>query len=201
MPDCDIIERGLHKTWRPPYRLMKGGHSPEVVANGLVTALAADLRDTGGLPGGLERLLAVQAQLGAVRSLAEVSRALEQEFGQRQRAKLLARAAQRASAKVAAKQALPGPVPIVLDYLWARLRHGFFARVSFRLVQTSDCFNDAQGVREFEARVSALLVPQLAKLAQRLLGYPAATRLRAPSSARRRPTTAELLDRPLNGGD
>lgn len=48
MPDLDIIERRLKGSWRAPYRLIKGGHPPEAVADSLIKAAAATLRGDGG---------------------------------------------------------------------------------------------------------------------------------------------------------
>ena len=94
MPDLDIVQRQLHKYWRSPYRLVKGGHPPETVAVGLIQSLAATLRDEGGIPG-FESLYEVSSgaptHQASVKTLAEVSRVIEQEFGQRQSVKLAAR--------------------------------------------------------------------------------------------------------------
>jgi hypothetical protein len=200
MPDRDIVERSLYKAWRQPYRLMKGGHSPGIVSEGLLKALTAHLRENGGVPVNLVASLAIQSQVGDAKTLAEVSRAIERDFGQQKEVKLLARAAQRNMAKVEAKQALPGPLSIVQEYLGVILKHHFFSKVSPRLVDSRGCFANVQQVREFEAGILSIAEPQLVNLARRLVSDPTASSLRAPISRRRRLTTAELLNAPLMSG-
>jgi hypothetical protein len=200
MPDLDIIERSLKGSWRAPYRLMKGGHPPEVVADALIKAAAATLRGDGGLPGFeaiLEACMQAHAPGDAVRTLAEASRSIEQRFGQRHEAKLLARAAQRSKAQFDAGRALPSPLHLDKETLRELLRHSFFSRVTGKLVGEQKRFTDVQRAREYEANVWSCAEPQITKLASRLAADPTASRLRAPQSPRKRQTTAELLNAPL----
>ncbi|HEX9943155.1 MAG TPA: hypothetical protein VGG03_14135 [Thermoanaerobaculia bacterium] len=200
MPDLDIVARGLTNPWRSAYHLMKGGHPPEVVAESLVKTLAAELREAGGIPG-FEPLLAAylqaQSEGDGARTLAEMSRDIEQRFGQQRSVKLLARAAQRNLARVEAGRALPASLSLAREHLQSLVQHHFFSKTTGRLIGPRKRFATIQEAREFESRVWASLEPQLTEIAHRLMSNPTASKLRAPRSRRQRRTTAELLDTPV----
>jgi len=200
MPDRDVIERGLTRAWREPYRLLKGGHEAEIVAESLVRAIAADLRGCGGLPAFervLEAYMKASPPRGKVRSLAEMSRTIEHEFGKSRETQLLTRAAQRSAAKAEAGRLLPGAVPLAKEFLRSFLRHNFFSRVMGRLIGKR--FTDIQAARAVEARVWQCLEPQLSRLARSIAANPEAGDWRAPRAERAHRSTADLLDAPLAG--
>lgn len=200
MPDLDIVSRTLKKPWRSPYKLLKGGHPAEMVAASLISALAATLREEGGLPD-FGTLLAntrgTPPERRSAQTLAEASRALEQKFGQQQAAKLLARSVLRNSAQVEAGMALPGPLPIIEEFLRSQVRANFLAKINGRLVGT--LFLSSESLRIFEEAMWTQIEPGIIKLARSLMEDPTASKVRAPRSPRRRHSTAELLDLPVSG--
>jgi hypothetical protein len=204
MPDLDIVERGLCRHWRRPYRLIKGGHPSESVGEAVIKATAATLREDQGIPalGSLcDACNKAYSDPSGVKTLAEVGRSLEQEFGQQPAVKLAARSAQRSLIELQYGRALPGPVALAKEYLKSLLRHHFFAKViTGRLVGEGQRFHDIQEARQFESRIWSHIEPQLIEIARRLVADPTASTLRAPNSPRRRRTTAELLEAPLIQG-
>lgn len=202
MPDRDIVERRLARPWAKPYRLMKGGSEADFVAEAIVQALPAHLRERGGIPG-FDRVLAVCAPLKAprdARSIAAVTRTIEQDFEQSTGIKLLVRVTQRHLAKIGAGRALPGPLPLVEEYLRTLLRHEFFDRVTDRLIGEGKPFPDARAARQFECELLSILESQLSRIAISLLADPTASNLRAPRSLRRKCPTAVLIDIPITAG-
>lgn len=201
MPDQDIVEHSLKQPWKPSYRLRKGGCTPELEAESLGKALAATLRDEGGVPPGLEDLLTASSHAltrsDGARTLAEVTRILEQRFGQQGPVKVLARASTRNLAQIEAGRALPGPGSLIGEYLSARVQHEYFDRVRHRLVGGTNRFSDAEVERRFTAQVRTRMEPHLARLAASLTVDPSAAKLRAPKSSLSRRSTAELIDAPL----
>jgi hypothetical protein len=200
MPDLDRVERSLRRLWRAPYRLLKGGHSLEAVAEELIRCAAADLREQGGVPGFeafLQVYIAPEHRLDFMKTLGDVSRSIEQKFGQERNVKLIARAMQRGRAKIIAGQALPDPPQLAEEFLCALIRHNFFDRVNYRSVGEDRRFKDVTESRDFECRVWLYLEPQLTKLARRFAADPTASKLRAPNSLRTRLSTAELIDTPI----
>jgi hypothetical protein len=200
MPDLDIVQRRLLRHWRAPYRLTKGNHPAESVAAALVTAVAATLRDEGGIPA-FESLCAasrgMSASVSGTKTLAEVSRAIEQEFGQQRAVKLAARAAQRNALEIHYGRALPGPLSLAKEYLRQLLDHHFFSKAITPLIGEGKRFSDTQEARQFESSVRSYAEPKLTEIAKRLSVDPTASRLRAPKSPRHHRTTAELLEEPL----
>ncbi len=194
MPDLDIVERGLRKHWRKPYKQMKGRQPPEAVADAVIKALAATLRDDGGMPA-FEEVAAVALPVssgsGSSRSFAEATRAIEMQFHQRRPVKLLAQAAQRHMAKVKRGRAIPGRASLADEYCRSLLDHHLFSKVNGAGQE------DGQGGRECEAEAKAAMEPQLRAVVRQLLADPTARKLRAPKSPHRRRSTAELLDEPL----
>jgi len=190
MPDLDRVERTLDRLGQPP----------EAVGEQLTRCLAEELRPHGGTPGFAPFLAAsitVQGGSQSQRTLGDVSRALEQRFGQTRNAKILARAVQKNDAKVSAGRALPGPSQLAEEYFSLLIRHHFFDRVLFRLVGEDRRFADACEARAFESSVWLTLEKQIPKLAKRFLADPTASKLRAPRSLHRRRSTAELLESPV----
>jgi hypothetical protein len=203
MPDLDLVARGLAKHWRVPYNLLKGGQSVQAISESLVKALAAELRESGGLLGYEDLLLAskqAQAKGSKARSLAEASRSIELAFGQHPAAKILARAAQKNLALIEAGRALPGPFSLAEEHVRTVLRHQFFSRVTPRVIGREKRFSEVSEARAFETKIWAAVEHQLRKIAQSLVSDPTASTLRAPSYPRHRLTTAELIDMPLSGG-
>lgn len=200
MPDLDIVQRQLRKYWRSPCSLVQGGHPPEAVAAELIKSLAATLRDGGGIPG-FEVLYEASSRTpldqSSIRTLAEASRAIEQEFGQQQSVKLAARAALRQVVEQQYGRLLPSRLTFAAQCLRNLLEHHFFAKVTNLLVGEGKRFGDVREARQYEASVRSYAEPQLMELARRLISDPAASKLRAPKSSMRRRTTAELLDSPL----
>lgn len=196
MPDNDIVERSLRREWRAPYRFVKGNFSRETIAESIVAALAAMLRHDGGFPG-IERHMAAQSFQDNAKSLAEVSRAIEQDFEQKSAAKLTARAAQRNLAQIKAGRTDAGLLPLYLDALEFAVQHHLFAKIRYRLVGRGQRFSNVQEAREFENDVRQLYGSQVRVLAHRLLADPTATKLRTPGSKMQRRSTAELLNAPL----
>jgi hypothetical protein len=203
MPDLDIVERRLTKAWRAPYRLIKGGHPAKLVADSLVKAAAATLRESGGMPG-FEDLSAQFAPLsplaGRTRTLEDASRALEQRFGQREATKLLVRAFNRSQAKIEAGRALPGPSQCAQEYVRLIFSHHFFDKLSNRLIGEGKRFATVDEARTFEATVRGYLEPQLIRLTRSLIADPTASNLRAPKALSSRRTTAEILDASVSEG-
>lgn len=201
MPDLDIVERQLRRHWRAPYRLLQGGCPPEDVADLLIKALAATVRDDGGIPGFgflCEATTRVFSEGGGVKTLAEMGRRLEQEFGQRRSVKLAARAAQKNLVESQYGSSLPGPLAFAEAHLNTLLEHHFFAKVvTGASVGEGKRFRNIQEARQFAASVHACAEPQLKKMAKKVVSDPTASKLRAPKSSRRQRTTAELLDAPL----
>lgn len=200
MPDLDIVQRQLRKHWRAPCRLIQGGHPPEVVAAELTKSLASTLRAEGGISG-FERLYEASSRAlsdqSSIRTLAEVSRTIEQEFGQQQSVKLAARAARRQIIELQYGRLLPSRLAFASQCLRNLLEHHFFAKVTNLLVGEGKRFSDVRDARQYEASVRSYIEPQLMELARRLMSDPTASKLRAPKSSMRRRTTAELLDSPL----
>ena len=92
MPDLDRVERTLSRSWRAPYRLLKGGHPPEAVGEELIRRTAEELRRQGGIPGFaafLRASMGSEAGSPSQKTLGDVSRSLEQRFGQTQTASSL----------------------------------------------------------------------------------------------------------------
>jgi hypothetical protein len=204
MPDLDIIARGLARPWRSAYRLMKGNHPLEAVAESLLKTLVAELRDQGGVPGFeplLDAYMHAQSERDSARSLAETSRAIEQSFGQQRSVKLLALAARRSLARVQAGRVLPSPLALAKEHLRTILRHQFFSRTTARMIGERKRFATIQAACDFESRVWTTMDSQLTETARRLMEDPSASKLRAPRSTQPRRTTAELLDLPVKGQD
>lgn len=200
MPDLDRVERSLSPYWRAPYRLLKGGHSEEVVAEALLRCLAADLRKRGGVPeyeSFLQVCMAPEQRQEPLKTLADVGRSIEQRFGQSRDAKLLSQTMQRTRAKIEAGRALPSSPYFAEEFLGTLLRHNFFAKVTHLVVGKERRFKDVIEARAFERRVCQELEPQIPKLARRFAADPTASKLRAPKSLRPRLSTAELLDTPI----
>jgi hypothetical protein len=203
MPDLDIVARNLRKPWRAAYQLMKGGSSPDIVAESLVKALTTELREGGGLPG-FELLLAAcnkaQSERGSMKTLAEVIRGIEQRFEQHQSVKLLARTVQKNFAEIEAGRVLPGPDSLVREHLQSVTRHHFFSRMGGRLIGQGKRFANIQEARDFEKAVWSSAGAHLAEIVRSLLSDPTASGLRAPKSRRRLRTTAEIIDAPIVDG-
>jgi hypothetical protein len=200
MPDRDRVERSLRPPWRAPYRLLKGGQPLEAVADALSRSIAKELRDQGagsGFEPFLRLAVASESQPVSGKTLADVSRSLEQGFGQDRNAKLLARTMQKTRAKINAGQALPGARPFAEEFIRASIKHHFFAKVIFPSIGRKKRFGDVMEARDFERSVWKLLDPQLSKLANRLADNPNASGLRAPNSLRKRLSTSDLLDTPI----
>jgi hypothetical protein len=204
MPDQDIVERSLNRPWKRPYRLLKGGHPPEVVADSLVKSQTATLRNEGGMPGfqqiAVARLEALSTPNGAA-YLAGAVRVVEQDLGQQPAVKLLAQAARREHVLVLAGRVLPSPESLVDEYLKAQREREYFSKVaSPRLVGPGKRFSCIAELQDFLAQVRSHLEAQHKTLTVRLLADTSATRLRAPSSERPRRSTAELIEEPVLEG-
>jgi hypothetical protein len=200
MPDLDRVERTLSPHWRVPYRLIKGGHSAELVGEALIRGVAAEIRKQGGVPEFgpfLQVYLAPEQRPESLKTLADVGRAIEQSFGQSRDAKLLSQTMQRTRAKIEAGRALPSSRHFAEEFFGVLLRHHFFAKVTHRIVGVKRRFTDVTEARAFEHRVYQVLEPQIAKLARRFVADPTSSTLRAPKSLRPRLSTAELLDTPI----
>jgi len=156
MPDLDRVERTLSHLWQAPYRLLKGNQSAEIVAEGLVRSVAAELREQGGVPEFelfLQACIAPEQRSEPVRTLSDVSHFIEQRFGQVRKIKLLSSAARRVQAKVVAGRVLPAPSQLASEFLRTLIRHHFFAKVTLRLVGEKRRFKDVTEAREFERRI------------------------------------------------
>jgi hypothetical protein len=200
MPDLDRVERSFSPLWRAPYRLLAGGHPPEIIAEELSKRAAAELRKQGGIQGFepfLQICLAPEQRSEPKTTLADVSRSIEQRFGQARDVKLLSRATQQARAKIIAGWALPGPNQLAEEFLRALIHHHFFAKIPVVSVGEKRRFNDVAEARVFEGQVWQNLEPQIEKLARRVIADPTASKLRAPKSMRPHLSTAELLDTPI----
>jgi hypothetical protein len=201
MPDLDLFQRSLGKHWRVPYRLTEGNHPLESVAKALVGAVAATIREDGGVPcfaSLCETIYRAIHDANGAELLAEATRAIEQRYEQQRAVKLAARAAQQNHSKLLCGEALPGSVSLAQDYVSEILRHNFFSKINdSKLVGTGKRFSDMEEARKFESNLWSSTGPQLRRLAQQLAIDPSASRLRAPASPMPRRTTAELLDMTL----
>jgi hypothetical protein len=141
--------------------------------------------------------LCVDEESQSHRSLGDVSRALEQGFGQTRNAKILSRATQAMNAEVSAGSALPGPNQLADEYVRLLIRNQFFDRISYRLVGVDRRFADRSEALAFEHSVWQTLNIQIPKIVKRFLADPSASKLRAPRSLHRRRSTAEILESPI----
>lgn len=203
MPDQDIVERSLKKPWKPACRLFQGDGSAAVVADALRQALAAVVREEGGLPGFEPMWIATSeaaARPDGARTLAAVAREIEQQFGQQPASKVLARALMSNFAVIEAGRALPVARSLAEACLRARVESEFFSKIRHRVVGPAKRFTDASSEQGFAREVAAQLAPAIEKMAQSLVRDPSASNLRSPRSTLRKRSTAELLDAPLRGG-
>jgi hypothetical protein len=198
MPDLDIVERKLPPEWRRAYKLIKGSHELEAVAEEILKALARTLRDRGGAPGLEESAQALyRHDRGFLddRSLVAFAAKLEQEQ-------------ETANGKVLAlsvmDQNVSGPDGFLRGAPNMRLAKRFLVRLVERCLfaQQRDYLvgkrftSRAQAV-ETETRLLGLMESGLSKIASQLAEDSSAKNLRAPRSAQRKKSTRELLDQPL----
>ena len=131
MPDLDRVERSFSPLWRVPYRLLKGRHDPQIVAEELSRCAAAELRKHGGIQG-FEPFLRVCAapeqRPESMKTIADVSRSVQQRFGQGRNVKLLSRVMQQTREEIAAGWALPSPNQLAEAFLRGLIRHHFFSK-------------------------------------------------------------------------
>lgn len=198
MPDGDVIERGLRRRWKRPYRLLGSGVSDREVARSILKALAAQLRDDCGVP-------SFQATAGVLETLlrdgnreAAYSRLRRLRLTTSRSEMLLDDAARACIAQVGAGQVSPTDMIDTAGYLARTLLSrsvdsGFAGRIRPDLV--------AEGrdvVRAFEARMGAIMriaEPAIQSLAETLVADPSAQGLRASSvGPRQRLTTDALLN-------
>jgi hypothetical protein len=201
MPDLDLFQRSLGRHWRAPYSLTEGNHPLESVAKALVSAVAATIREDGGVPCFASLCETIDRAIhdpNGAELLAEATRETEQRYEQQRAVKLAARAAQQNHSKILCGEALPGAISLAQDYVGEILRHNFFSRINnSKLVGNGKRFSDMEEARKFESNLWSSADPQLRRLAQQLAIDPSASRLRAPASSRPRRTTVQLLDMTL----
>jgi len=199
MPDLDRVERCLLPSWRPSYRLLKGGHPPEEVGRAALKALAEALRNHGGAPGLYEFAGAIaDSDRGVLdpRSFAAMVQTIQQHF-QGRHGRLMADSALGAVAS-GRLAFLEGPAHerIAKRFCEDLLSHSLFARARSFLVGKR--FRSLSEAVQFEAQVRAAIDTELSSLAKRLTKNPAALGLRAPNyRGVRRKSTSELLNEPL----
>lgn len=201
MPDLDRVERVLLPGWRPVYKLVKGGHPTEEIAKRLLKALAAILRDRGGVPNLAECVEQVErhdAGLLDDRRFAAVLDHIEHRHASRH-GKLLVRAALTPDV-FGSDGFLRGPARerLCRQFLIKLVEQGLFAHQRSHLIKRGRPFASFSQAIEYETRLLALVRQEITELARRLAKDPTARSLRAPAfKLSKTLTTRELVDAPI----
>jgi len=197
MPDLDKVERKLLPEWRPAYKLIKGGHELEAVAQTALQCLVRTLRKRGGIPS-----LDESAQI-----LDRHDRGLLDDRRLAAFAEKLAQQQESATGKVLARAVMDlvvsGPGGFLRGDPDIRLAKGFLVRLVERCLfsQQRDYlvgkrFSSRAEAVQTETELLGLMESGLTKIASRLAKDSSAANLRAPRSAKRN-STEELLNQPL----
>lgn len=195
MPDLDIVEQKIKPHWRKPYQLIKGGQPDDLCVDALIKALAAELRETQGIPAFEELSAATVA-----RDLSTIAKQIERRFDSpvmKDPVQILERATKRCRAKIDAGLALPHPERLARVHCEELIKHSLLGRLKPTLVGMGRRFSNIESMLRFEARIVRAARPQLEKISRRLAENPKDAKIRAPRSLRKRNSTAELLDTPI----
>lgn len=202
MTDGDIFHRHPAKAWNASWKLLAGGHPPAAVAAAADKALAATLRQNGGLPRADAFAGIVQAvfdrEVNLPQAFDEISQLVREGHGSKQ-VRLAADACERL-----VLEAREQPASIGLDvvralterFLLVTVDNQLFGRIRPELQDRQ--FGDPREAKGFEEPYRQELAPRVRRLAERLASDPTVIqpgRMRA--SAFRRPTTRAVLNEVL----
>jgi hypothetical protein len=203
MPDLDIVERRIPCHWRSPYRLIKGDLPIEDVVEGVIKAIAAQIRADHWAPPFEERLSRLQdrsmRQARPKLTIAGVSERIESRFSRRTPTHEFEKASRRLATLASASRTDFTATNLAREYCWELARHHLFGRLEPTLVGSSRRFRSIDELLRFEQKVRESADPSLEQLGRKLALSPASTKVRAPRRQRPRRSTAELLQEPISG--
>lgn len=201
MPDLDIVEREIKSPWRKPYRLLKGGHPVEFVADALIKTATAQIRLDGGVPGFPELARALQTSSVSTTSgtLAAAARNIEHQFDHYRPVKILSRVCLRQQAHIDEGKTLPCVKDLASDYCWELMRHHLLSRIEPTLIGNGRRFEDLNSYHRYCKELRSNLDPQLRQLATKIVANPENRNIRAPAHRRPRPSVEACVKENLVG--
>lgn len=199
MPDLDIVERQIKSHWRKPYRLLKGGHPVEFVADALIKTATAQIRLDGGVRGfpELARALQIPSVCTTPETFGAVARDIEHQFAHERPVKILSRVCLRQQAHIDEGKMLPCAKDLASDYCWELMQHHLLGRVEPTLIGGGRRFEDLDSFHRYRRELRSTLEPQLGQLATKIVANPDNRNIRAPAHRRPRLSVEALLGQPI----
>ena len=201
MPELDRIEVSFRPGWRVPYRWARDRSAPDAqIAEKLVKALSATLRENDGIPGFEEvvALILMSAHSpNTILATFDKLDALVSRHGGHKHVMVASEVAKSIMVQVDdGRKVSDISVSLAEAVCSALIDHHFFSKALNPLIWEQR-FRNHDEARAWQSDIERLMQQSIEKIARKLVTDPGADRLRAPNRMTRKEKTSDLLRQDL----